>query len=416
MKKTIIHLILVLSFPSYAQPEYVTLSGQILDQETKEPLSFATINIKDTQLGVVTNQAGYFDFTLPIQYANDSIVTSMVGYEQNVLSIAPLLNKKEVTLEMKTKPYVLQEVVVTPGEELTALEIVEMVRKSIPNHYPQKPFEMEGFYRDYKVEDGKCVGLFEASVTLSDKGYKKVPNPYSLQEKVKLNQVRKSLSNDFKANVLVNYNIMKGFLSLNDIRYRHRWLSKRFKKEFTYEKEGYASINDRLMYIIKATSKDWVFKVFVDAENYLVPKIEMNYVWEDGVFENEWTLYDSIRLEQRWAKQILEFQEVEGRWLPKFHVFHTQNITYDLHTNEQLVVTEVRQEFMVNHVDLTSKEKMEKEVRMDEYEPLHLRVPPYDPDFWKHYNVIKLNPRDEKLIQGLEEQMKIEEQFSATNE
>ena len=49
---------------------------------------------------------------------------------------------------------------------------------------------------------------------------------------------------------------------------------------------------------------------------------------------------------------------------------------------------------------------------MDEYVPGHLQTLPYDPEFWKHYNVIKLNPRDEKLIEGLEERMKLEEQFS----
>lgn len=396
--------------------EYTTISGRIIDQETKEPLPFSTIGIHETQIGVVANQDGLFDLTFPNSYSKDSLTTSMVGYESSTVKISSLLDQDFVEFAMKTKHYVLPEVIVVSGEELSAEAIVELVRKSIPEHYPQKHFEMEAFYRDYKIEDGECVGLLEASVTISDKGYRKAPNPYSMQEKVKLNQVRKSLNDNFKANMLVNYNIMKGFLSLNDIRYRHRWLSKRFKKEYEYEKVGYSTINDRLMYLIRCTSSNWIFKVYVDAENYLVPKIEMEYTWEDGVFENEWTLYDSIRLEQRWAKEILEFQEIDGKWLPKFHIFNSESITYDLHTNEQLVVSQVRQEFLVNHVDLTSKEKIEKAERMNQYEAMHLQVPAYDPEFWKNYNVIKLNPRDEKLIQGLEEKMKLEDQFSATNQ
>jgi len=412
MKKLNIFLLILAASSGTFGQDYTSISGRIIDIETKEPLPFATINIQDTQIGVVTNQEGFFDFSFSSDYQKDSLTTSMVGYESLTLSIHSLLNKETIELSMKTKPYVLKEVVVTSGEALTAKAIIELVRKNIVNHYPQKPFNMEGFYRDYKIEDGKCVGLLEASVIIADKGYKKAANPHSLQEKVKLHQVRKSLNSDFKANVLVNFNVMKGFLSLNDIRYRHRWLSKRWRKHHQYEKEGYTTINDRLMYIIKATSKDWVFKIYVDTENYLVPKIEMDYVWEDGVYENEWTLYDSIRLEQRWAKETLEFQEIEGVWLPKFHIFQTENITYDLHTNEQLVVTEVRQEFLVHRIEL-NKEKIVKADRMDEDEPLHLQVPPYDAEFWKNYNVIKLNPRDERLIQDLEESMKLEEQFSA---
>jgi len=40
----------------------------------------------------------------------------------------------------------------------------------------------------------------------------------------------------------------------------------------------------------------------------------------------------------------------------------------------------------------------------------------YDAAFWKDYNVIKLHPRDEKFIEGLEEQMKLEEQFASENQ
>lgn len=414
-KKLTILLLSLLSQMAFPQ-DYVSISGQIIDAETKEPLSFATINIQHTQTGVVTNGDGYFDFIFPKKYANDSIEASTVGYDNLIVAISSLLGKETIKLQMKTKPYVLKEVIVTPGEELAAKEIIELVREKIPLHYPQKPFEMEAFYRDYKVEDGKCVGLLEASVLISDKGYKKVPNPYSLKEKVKLNQVRKSLSDEFKGSVLIDQNILKGFLSLNDIRYRHRWLSKRFKNHYKYEKQGYAFINDRLHYVITATSSDWGFKVYVDVKNFLVPKIEMDYLWEDDILENEWTLNDSIRIEQRWAEEILEFQEIDRKWLPKFHMFRFKNVTYDLTTNEKLAETEVRQEFLVNHVDLTAKEKIEKAERMDQYEPLHLQVPPYDPEFWKTYNIIKLHPRDEKLIQGLEEQMKLEEQFSKNSQ
>lgn len=416
MKALTIFGFLTLSIFSYSQERFVSMSGQIVDLKSDEPLSFATINIKGTQNGVVTNEEGYFDFSFPESYSSDSITASMVGYEKLTLPIKPLLKKEFVELKMTTKPFMLEEVVVTPGKELQAAEIIELVRKNIPSHYPQKPFVMEAFYRDYKVEDGRCVGLLEASVSIYDKGYKKTPNPHSLQEKVKLNQVRKSLSNDFKGNVLTNQNIMKGFLSLNDIRYRHRWLSKRFKKHYQYEKDGYAFINEKLHYVIKATSSDWAFKIYVEAENFMVPKIEMSYEWEDDVLENEWTLYDSIRIEQRWAKEILEFQEIDGQWLPKVHLFQFNNVTYDIKTNEKLAVTEVRQEFLVNHVDLDDTEKIQKAERMDEYQPLHLQAASYDAEFWKNYNVIKLHPRDKKLIKDLEDRMNIEEQFSTTNE
>lgn len=413
MKISIVAILCLFSSLLLSSQDYVSISGKIVDAETKAPLSFATIGIMNESIGVVTNHDGLFDLGFATKYLEDSIEVSMVGYEPTLLSARELIGKKFNVIEIKASPILLKEVVITPGKELSASEIVELVRNRIKDNYPQKPFEINAFYRDYKIEDGKCVGIFEADVSIYDKGYKNVPNPYSLQEKVKLNEVRKSLKNDFKANVLVNYNIMIGFLSLNDIRYRHRWLSKRLRKEFRYEKDRYTFINDRLMYVIKAISNDWKFKIYVDAEDFSVPKLEMDYVWEDDVSENEWTIEDSIRLEQRWAKEVLEFQKTEGMWLPKFHVFSTENITYDIETNEVLATTIVSQEFLVNKLDLRASEKPDKLERMNEEEPLHLQVPPYNPEFWENYNMIKLRPADEKLVEELEGRMKLEDQFRA---
>ena len=140
MKMLITVGLLALSFLSYPQEKFVSMSGKIVDLKTNEPLAFATLNIKGTQIGIVTNQEGYFDFSFPEAHSGDSITASMVGYEKLTLPIAPLLKKSFVDLKMKTKPYMLEEVIVTPGEELLAEEIIELVRKNIPVHYPQKPF------------------------------------------------------------------------------------------------------------------------------------------------------------------------------------------------------------------------------------------------------------------------------------
>jgi len=35
----------------------------------------------------------------------------------------------------------------------------------------------------------------------------------------------------------------------------------------------------------------------------------------------------------------------------------------------------------------------------------------YHQEFWKHYNVLKLTPLDEKLIQDLEKEISLQEQF-----
>ena len=65
----------------YSQAEFITISGRIVDAETQEPLSFATLNIQHSAKGVVANEAGEFEFTFQKEHLSDTIVFSMTGYQ-----------------------------------------------------------------------------------------------------------------------------------------------------------------------------------------------------------------------------------------------------------------------------------------------------------------------------------------------
>ncbi len=87
------------------------LSGVIVDQETSLPLSYITIRIKGTIIGVVSNYDGFF--SLPI-HRTDSILFSSVGYEPVLFSLdskAPPY-KYFVSIKMKTAIYQLKGVVI----------------------------------------------------------------------------------------------------------------------------------------------------------------------------------------------------------------------------------------------------------------------------------------------------------------
>lgn len=64
MKKLyFIFLLTLLCFKVNAQQETL---GRVIDTKTKEPIVFATIRIKNTNLGVIADEEGYF--RLPYKY------------------------------------------------------------------------------------------------------------------------------------------------------------------------------------------------------------------------------------------------------------------------------------------------------------------------------------------------------------
>lgn len=389
---------LSLFLASYSQEHYV-LSGKVLDAETKEPLAFSTINILGQSIGVVANEEGSFEFTFSKEFQHDSLVVSMMGYESEKYLVQTVVDRKSPSFRLVSKAVMLEEVVVT-DKKLTAEDILELVRRNIKSNYPTNPFAFDAFYRDYKIENDKCVGLFEAAVHVYDKGYSRVANKHSFQERVTLNHVRKNITADYQTHAFKRINIMKELLKLNDVRYGSRALDK--KRKYTRELDGYEVINDRLVHKIKATD-DWVFFIYVDVLTYAIPRIDMTFEWEDDLAENEWTLGDTIRYQQRNAREILEFQQINGLYYPKYNSFRSILHAFDATSGDQLFTSEMLQEYMVTSIDFAPEEKPAKDSLMNPDLMLEKQLFSYDPKFWETYNVIKMHPRDEKLIQGLEE-------------
>ncbi|MEQ9413573.1 MAG: carboxypeptidase-like regulatory domain-containing protein, partial [Cyclobacteriaceae bacterium] len=58
----------------------LTISAKVVDSETKEPLPFASVGLKNRPIGTITNLLGEFDFHIPIEFRNDVLVINMLGY------------------------------------------------------------------------------------------------------------------------------------------------------------------------------------------------------------------------------------------------------------------------------------------------------------------------------------------------
>lgn len=406
-------IIVLLSALAVHSQDFVTISGQIIDVETQAPLPFATVNIQNTPIGVVANESGAFEFSFSIKHLADTIVFSTTGYQSEKMLVQKLQSRETIKIELIAQAIVLAEVVVT-NKDLKAWEILELALKNIKKNYPTTPFEFDAFYRDYKIENEKCISIFEAAISAYDKGYSKEGNKYAFKEKVVLEQVRKSLSVKYQTHSFKRLNVMRELLKLNDVRYQTRALRKKALKKFEYSISGYAIVNDRLMYKISAKD-DWEYFIYVDVVTYAIPKIEMNFEFVKGVDENTWVLGDTIRYNQTAAKMLLEFQMIDRLYYPKYCGFEANLEAFDAHSDEQLFTSFIRQEYMVTDIDFNPEEKPQKDERMDPYSTIESQESTYDPAFWKNYNIIKLHPRDKELIQGLEDQMAIADQFSSSN-
>jgi hypothetical protein len=86
----------------------ITIQGVVKNEENKN-LSYCAIGIKDTKIGAITNENGYYKITIPDEFQNKSIVFKAEGYLEKNLNLAELKSNANVYLEYKTSN--IQEVI-----------------------------------------------------------------------------------------------------------------------------------------------------------------------------------------------------------------------------------------------------------------------------------------------------------------
>ncbi|MEM0940297.1 MAG: carboxypeptidase-like regulatory domain-containing protein [Bacteroidota bacterium] len=102
----------ILPFGIYTQ-ETITISGKVIDTETKAPLPFAAINIKNTSKGVVANEAGVFDL---IVTEGKAIMISTLGYAPKSFNIKSIQDNNQELFELDNQPVLIDEVIVSGND------------------------------------------------------------------------------------------------------------------------------------------------------------------------------------------------------------------------------------------------------------------------------------------------------------
>ncbi len=92
-----------------------TISGHIRDKESGETLPGATVIIKDTKTGTISNAYGFYSITLPAE--TYELVFSFVGYEKAHKEIE-LISDKSIDVELELRTLSLMEVTVEYDKQL----------------------------------------------------------------------------------------------------------------------------------------------------------------------------------------------------------------------------------------------------------------------------------------------------------
>jgi hypothetical protein len=152
------------------QPDYIR--GKVIDSKTSEPVPYATVHLKNSQVGVISNAEGDFRILNNPGFQSDSLIVSCIGFHRLSVAFSVLKTSGMNNLKLVPNIYVLNEVRVTARKRRLSPEIIiDRALRNIKKNNPDIPFSYVSYYRDYQKDSSNYLNLNESIIQTLDKGF-----------------------------------------------------------------------------------------------------------------------------------------------------------------------------------------------------------------------------------------------------
>ena len=89
------------------------ITGRVVDEQSQDPIPFASINLRDEQTGALTNEYGYFQLAMPTKVTEDSVIVMALGYKRTALFVKRGTNMEEIIIQLPKQAIALANVEVS---------------------------------------------------------------------------------------------------------------------------------------------------------------------------------------------------------------------------------------------------------------------------------------------------------------
>jgi hypothetical protein len=440
------------------------LKNKVVDFLTYMPIESASVYVQNSTVGTISNADGKFVLSVPIAFANDTLVISSIGYKSFKTTIADFDSSMDVFLEEDVAS--LDEIlIIAETRPKTGNEIILRVLEELEDNLPEKAYMQKGFLRHKERNKYQYKWLIESAITLYDSSYsagakdhlrinvdevrksydlrdidslfvytayvKNKTNNRSLRSKdikrsalktedlvkaIKWNDSRvNGLGNLFrgKLNLVRNAN-MKNALFGEDMLSKHQFkldtiLVENDKKLYKIEilkSTEFVGLGTRGIYNEGYEAQGWLY---IDWDSYAVKKIEYQLV---AASDNQKKRSKSLFGTQLNHRLVMTFMEYQDKMYPKYVYYETPKlVNAGDRSSDQVgkdgVATQDKEEFYYNTVqeivftDIIHDRELIDEALSKKWSEDIFSPRPYNSGFWKNYNVLLESEEEEQLIQDL---------------
>lgn len=373
--------------------------GKVVDSNTGNAVSFASVSVNGTSLGTATNENGKFEIFLPNEVSSSELIFSSIGYSSIRIPITSLKKENVLLIRLKPSIYSLPELTITAP--LSEQQIVKKVLQNIERNYPQFAHGMDIFYRYKYKKNRQLETMDEAAIEFYDsEGYKrggwaKIANRRFL----KVIQRRKREIGEGKKEQ-TNLKTIWTTWSHDPILTVKNIFSQGREKNYALQLKGIKSYKDRQVYHIQfsclkpnnfnipygypspATYKG---DVYIDTENFALLKYEAFTQWEVTMmgkkkFLNRQGFQSPVNM-LRGVHDMFYYDEYDGHYYLKY-ASHNYSLEFETIDSKEKSKREYIDQILVTRIESENPKKLTETMTK-----INTDVE-YDKDFWDSYNII----------------------------
>jgi len=384
---------------SVAAGESFYISGLIVDDESLEPLPFATIALKNNGKGTITNNNGEFGLKITTELVADTLSISYLGYWDREIAVKQVIGNN-FTISMKREFISIPEIII---RNQIPQEIIQRTLKAISHNYGDTPSLMTGFYREGVLRKDELQTYSEAVIQI----YKSSYSATLLSDQIKVYKSRKIENTNQNDTLAIRLKAgLSTCLDLDGAKNIFDFLSSQSMSDYSYRLTDIVTYDDESVYVIDFEQRENVDQplykgtIYINTADYgiyqaefelnpsLIHNIKKSFVSNASPRYNTWPISVKYSVSYRKMNNRYFLSRVRGDLIfsssQKKKLFNTQ--------------FKVFFELAITDISLKNVTRFERE----ELAPIHSifskTITNYDPSFWANQDFIR--PED-NLLQAL---------------
>jgi len=372
------------------------ITGKIVDEETSEPLPFATIALKNKGKGTVSNNNGNFGMKITSDFSNDTLSFSYLGYLGREIPVKKAF-ENNLIISMKREFISIPEIII---KNQNPQDIISRTLKAIPDNYGNTPALMTGFYREGVLKKSELQTYSEAILQI----YKSAYSGTLYGDQIKVYKSRKIEISDRSDTLAIRLKAgLSTCLELDGAKNIFDFLSRESMNDYTYRMTDIVTYDNEAAYAIEFEQHENVelplYKgtIYINTVDYgilnaefeinpkLIQKIKDSFISTSRHGFNTWPVSVKYSVSYRKMNNRYFLNHVRGDLIfssnHKKKLFHTQFKVFF-----ELAITETK---------LANVSRFDRE----ELAPIHSvfsrTIKNYDPLFWGNQDFLR--PEDNLL-------------------